>query len=68
MGRPSVETQLRTVRSELTASMRQVIELRRELDIARGQRTKAQQDAAEWKARFDALLQRVPVQAIREAQ
>ena len=40
----------------------------RELEIARGQLTKARQETAEWKQRFDALLARVPLKGLPEAQ
>jgi FtsZ-binding cell division protein ZapB len=61
---PSAATALRNLRRDHADASRQVQELRRELEISRGQSTKARQEAAEWKARFDALLARVPVTAM----
>ena len=67
MKKPSPATELRALRHDLRLSRRaetirqdEAIALRRELLQLRGQLTKAQQDTAEWRDRFDALLSRVP--------
>ena len=69
--KPSAETKLRSVSLELRGAClasRANLELanaaRTEAHILRGQLTKAQQDAAEWRKRFDDLLARVPLKQI----
>ena len=69
--KPSAETQLREVRRELKHARNAVLEAVRGADdartallITRGQVTKAQQDAADWRKRFDDLLARVPLKPI----
>ena len=49
-----MKRELADTRSALNARTAELIQ-------ARGQRTKAQQDAAEWRRRFDDLLARVPL-------
>ena len=69
--KPSAETRVRSIKVELRGAHRASranLELanaaRREAFILRGQVTKAQQDAAEWRKRFDDLLARVPLRSI----
>ena len=66
--KPSVETELRHAKRDLTISRKAWQEaqiangrLRLEMVEARGRETKALQEAAEWRKRFDALLERVPL-------
>jgi hypothetical protein len=60
MRKPSVETQLRLTRSELKRSMVDRLNLTNEVAGYRRRATKAEQECAEWKARFDLLLARTP--------
>jgi hypothetical protein len=59
--KPSAETQLRLTRRELKASMVDRLNLTNEVSGYRRRATKAEQECAEWKARFDLLLSRTPV-------
>ena len=60
MRKPSVETQLGLTRSELKRSMVDRLNLTNEVAGYRRRATKAEQECAEWKARFDLLLARTP--------
>ena len=69
--KPSAETQLREARIELKRARYLEVEalgalndVRSALVLARGQATKAQQEAAEWRKRFDDLLARVPLKPL----
>lgn len=57
---PSAETQLRSARSDLRAANKRAHELQGLAESYRLRATKAEQEAAEWKKRFDALLARTP--------
>lgn len=60
MRAPSAETQLRRVRSDLRAAEKSA---RENMELAAQYRlraTKAEQELAEWKRRFDLLLARAP--------
>ena len=59
MGRiASDATTLRSVKAELARLMKEFSPMRVERDRFRARAIKAEQDAAEWKARFDILLRR----------
>lgn len=60
MKKPSDATLLRSARSENKELQQIRTELVRERDIYRARATKAEQEVAEWKRRFDALLERTP--------
>jgi multidrug resistance efflux pump len=55
---PSTETQLRTAKRRIAELEREVSGLSAQYATMRGRATKAEQEAAEWKARFDVLLRR----------
>lgn len=57
---PSVETQLRNVKSELAREEKRARQFASERDQYRIRATKAEQEVAEWKRRFDLLLERTP--------
>jgi len=57
---PSAETQLRTAKSELKEQRAALSAQAEATAIWRGRATKAEQEVAEWKARFDLLLKRTP--------
>lgn len=60
MRKPSPETELRTLRREVKRLLSYRLDAEQTMAIQRGQITKAQQETAEWKRRFDALLERTP--------
>ena len=62
MRKPSAETELRLTRRELKRSMVDRLNLTNELAGYRRRATKAEQECAEWKSRFDMLLSRTPVE------
>ena len=65
MGKPpSDATLLRQTARDLRDAQRQLVEVQQERNALRGQLTKAQQETAEWRRRFDDLLARVPVAGI----
>ena len=53
---PSEATQLRNLRGDFKVVAAERLKAERERDIWRGRATKAEQEAQEWKARFDLLL------------
>lgn len=57
---PSEATQLRTIKRELKAILDDREKLKMLSHQYRERATKAEQECAEWKARFDALLLRTP--------
>mgnify|MGYP003465901709 CR=1 FL=1 len=57
---PSLETQVRSLRRQLAEEEQRAVGFMRERDIYRVRATKAEQECAEWKARFDKLLERTP--------
>jgi hypothetical protein len=57
---PSAETQLRAERRENNALRSQLEAARIDCTAYRTRATKAEQEVAEWKRRFDALLKIVP--------
>lgn len=72
---PSAETQLRTARKDLKGACRKNMELAGEINKlrlalaeARGKETKALQEIAEWRKRFDDLLARVPVTSLEPSK
>jgi len=67
MKEPSDKTKLRTMRLERDRARSEWTELKRSHDAYRARATKAEQEAAEWKARFDRLLERLEVKAIEVA-
>ena len=58
--KPSPETELRNLRRSQNRLDKLAVHLSSERDRYRIRATKAEQEAAEWKQRFDALLARVP--------
>lgn len=59
MGRTvSDATALRKLKTELTQLIKELREMRVERETFRARATKAEQESAEWKARFDILLRR----------
>lgn len=58
----------RAMRRELKIYREECGQLRRDLQEARGRLTRAQQEAAEWKQRFDALLMRVPMKPLEATE
>jgi FtsZ-binding cell division protein ZapB len=58
MRKPSVETQLRGAKSQIAILQKEVRALTAQRDQYRVRATKAEQETAEWKARFDILLKR----------
>jgi len=54
--KPSAETQLRQMKREYKATLEQLNEWKKISFQYRARATKAEQSAAEWEARFDALL------------
>lgn len=61
---PSPETQLRTERRENKALREQLHAARSDCAAYRTRATKAEQEGAEWKRRFDALLKIVPTKDV----
>ncbi len=57
---PSIETQLRTAKAELKEQRAALKTQAEAAAIWRGRATKAEQEVAEWKTRFDLLLKRTP--------
>jgi chromosome segregation ATPase len=55
---PSMESQLRSVRRELARTQRELSAARQERFRLDARATHAEQDAAEWRKRFDQLLAR----------
>lgn len=53
---PSEKTQIRTLKRQLKDANAIAAEARMQARIAEGRLTKAQQECAEWKRRFDSLL------------
>jgi len=60
MKKRSTETEHRELRRRFADLQDDSIELRRERDLYRARATKAEQDCAEWKKRFDEALLRIP--------
>jgi len=50
------ETEIRNLKRRLTATNREFLAIVEERNLYRTRATKAEQDAAEWKCRFDDLL------------
>jgi predicted nucleic acid-binding Zn-ribbon protein len=57
---PSAETQLRTVKSNLNDALKELKQTGIAVEHYRARSTKAEQEVAEWKRRFDALLKILP--------
>lgn len=57
--KPSAETQLRVLKRDLEAASRSAAKFAAAAETYRVRATKAEQDAAEWKRRFDMLLGKV---------
>ena len=55
---PSEATQLRNLKAQLKRAEADISALMSKRDEYRARATKAEQDASEWKARFDTLLER----------
>lgn len=55
---PSPETQLRTTRALIRGLEKELARARQQVTDYRARATKAEQESAEWKRRFDILLQR----------
>lgn len=55
---PSEATQIRTLKSQLKRAEADIRVLMSKRDEYRARATKAEQEVAEWRARFDALLHR----------
>lgn len=55
--KPSAETQLRTARRLLRDATIELATARKQRDEYRARATKAEQEAAEWRKRFDRLLE-----------
>lgn len=62
--KPDAETELRVIRSQLRRVLEALTVSNQDRKMLCGQVTKALQDAAEWKRRFDDLLARVPLKQI----
>lgn len=60
--KPSPETQLRSARTELKQALADRARALTMCQDFRTRATKAEQECAEWKARFDLLLKRTPEQ------
>jgi hypothetical protein len=60
---PSPETQLRTMRALLKRTQSDLATAKQQASEYRARATKAEQDATEWKQRFDILLRREERQA-----
>lgn len=60
MRKPSAETENRTLRSVVARSEAARMKLHTDYEAMRGRATRAEQEVAEWKRRFDALLARTP--------
>lgn len=56
---PSEKTQLATARRETKKLLLEVSKLKSDMEYYRRRAIKAEQEVAEWKARFDALLARL---------
>lgn len=57
---PSPATELKNTKRLLKAALTDASEYRMQVRVAEGRLTKAQQELAEWKRRFDALLKILP--------
>lgn len=57
---PSAEAQLKTLKRELKDAIQAKERVRMEAEAYRSRATKSEQENAEWKRRFDALLKIVP--------
>lgn len=57
---PSEATQLRSLKAENKVLRSQVTRLQVEIQMSRGRATVAEKETAEWKRRFDLLLERTP--------
>jgi hypothetical protein len=55
---PSIETQLKTARAELRKFHINLLREQQQVAHYRARATKAEQEVAEWKQRFDILLRR----------
>lgn len=58
------ETEIRNLKQNVKILTATVDAMRAERDLFRSRATKAEQDAAEWRKRFDALLARVPLRSM----
>ena len=58
---PSEATQLRTARRELKEAKKEIVMLVRDRNEYRARATKAEQEATDWRSRFDQLLAREPI-------
>lgn len=56
--KPSAETELRNVKRELNRVLGDCADMRAERDNFRARATKAEQEAADWRRRFDLLLEK----------
>lgn len=63
---PSEATQIRTLKRELSETRSALANALASMRTYRARATKAEQEVAEWKARFDILLRRDDVAAGRE--
>ena len=57
---PSEATQLRTLRTTLKLAQMERAEAERQCAVFRARASRAEQDASEWKKRFDLLLEKSP--------
>jgi FtsZ-binding cell division protein ZapB len=57
---PSLETRFKTVRRMNTGLQKELNTARIAAEAYRARATKAEQEAADWRKRFDALLLRIP--------
>lgn len=58
MKKPSLETELRNTKRMLREAVTTNVAIRQQRDEYRARATKAEQESAEWRKRFDALLYR----------
>lgn len=65
--KPSAETELRNVKRELKRAREACADMRAELDGFRARATRAEQEAAEWRRRFDLLLEKSKIDTGRDA-
>lgn len=64
---PSEATQIRNLNRDLRDRDAQLSRLKATVNEYRARATKAEQECAEWKRRFDLLLERTPVAELEKA-
>lgn len=64
MRKPSPATENKTLKRDLKLARAEASHYRLQMTVAEGRLTKAQQETAEWKRRFDALLANIPAMTV----